>query len=98
MSDYKTENRFKTKKTSNLKRSPNSQYNPIKGKEEKDRRNNMLINAKKNMDEKAQGYIISDERGMQMHYEPKPRFKHGCEAKCRGMGAAIKGGKFEGVF
>jgi hypothetical protein len=34
----------------------------------------MLINAKKNMDEKAQGYIISDERGMQMHYEPKPRF------------------------
>jgi hypothetical protein len=47
MSDYKTQNRFKTKKTSNLKRSPNVQYNPIKGKEEKDRRNNMLINAKK---------------------------------------------------
>jgi hypothetical protein len=81
MSDYKTENKFKTKKTSNVKRSPNSQYNP-----------------KKKMDEKAQGYIISDERGMQMHYEPKPRFKHGGEAKCRGMGAAVKGGKFEGVF
>ena len=48
--------------------------------------------------EKAKGYIISDERGMQMHYEPKPRFKHGGEAKCRGMGAAVKGGKFEGVF
>ena len=72
--------------------------NPPKGYEEKIRRHNMLINAKKNMDEKAQGYIISDERGMQMHYEPKPRFKHGGEAKCRGMGAAVKGGKFEGVF
>jgi hypothetical protein len=75
-----------------------SPANPPKGVEEKNRRNNMLINAKKNMDEKAQGYIISDERGMQMHYEPKPRFKHGGEAKCRGMGAAVKGGKFEGVF
>lgn len=27
-----------------------------------------------------------------------PTMKHGGEAKVRGMGAAIKGGKFEGVF
>ena len=27
--------------------------------------------------EKPQGYIISDQRGMQMHYEPKPRYKNG---------------------
>ena len=75
MSDYKTENKYKTKKSSTPKRTPNTQYQ-----------------------EKPKGYIISDQRGMQMHYEPKPRFKHGGEAKCRGMGAAVKGGKFEGVF
>ena len=86
------------KKKTNKKIVLEKDANPPKGYEEKIRRNNMLINAKKNMDEKAQGYIISDERGMQMHYEPKPRFKHGGEAKSRGMGAAIKGGKFEGVF
>jgi hypothetical protein len=86
------------KKKTNKKILLEKDANPPKGYEEKIRRNNMLINAKKNMDEKAQGYIISDERGMQMHYEPKPRFKHGGEAKSRGMGAAIKGGKFEGVF
>ena len=85
-------------KKTNKKNPFKKDLNPPKGVEEKNRRNNMLINAKKNMDEKAQGYIISDERGMQMHYEPKPRFKHGGEAKCRGMGAAVKGGKFEGVF
>jgi len=28
-------------------------------------------------EEKAKGYIISDQRGMQMHYEPKPRYKEG---------------------
>jgi len=27
-----------------------------------------------------------------------PTMSHGGEAKVRGMGAAIKGGKFEGVF
>jgi hypothetical protein len=27
-----------------------------------------------------------------------PEFSHGGEAKVRGMGCAIKGGKFEGVF
>ena len=27
-----------------------------------------------------------------------PTMKHGGEAKTRGMGCAIKGGKFEGVF
>jgi hypothetical protein len=85
-------------KKTNKKNPFKKDLNPIKGYDEKNKRNNMLINAKKNMDEKAQGYIISDERGMQMHYEPKPRFKHGGEAKSRGMGAAIKGGKFEGVF
>jgi len=85
-------------KKTNKKNPFKKDLDPPKGQEEKQRRHNMLINAKKNMDEKAQGYIISDERGMQMHYEPKPRFKHGGEAKCRGMGAAVKGGKFEGVF
>lgn len=92
-------------KKTNKKNPFKKDLDPPKGQEEKQRRHNMLINAKKNMkdfriqpDEKAQGYIISDERGMQMHYEPKPRFKHGGEAKSRGMGAAIKGGKFEGVF
>jgi hypothetical protein len=29
---------------------------------------------------------------------PVPEFSHGGEAKVRGMGCAIKGGKFEGVF
>jgi len=29
---------------------------------------------------------------------PKRTFSHGGEARVRGMGAAIKGGKFEGVF
>jgi len=29
---------------------------------------------------------------------PVPKFNHGGEAKVRGMGCAIKGGKFEGVF
>ena len=29
---------------------------------------------------------------------PVHEFSHGGEAKVRGMGAAIKGGKFEGVF
>tara|TARA_R110000782_G_scaffold242948_1_gene329481 strand:- start:330 stop:674 length:345 start_codon:yes stop_codon:yes gene_type:complete len=29
---------------------------------------------------------------------PVPKFNHGGEAKVRGMGIAIKGGKFEGVF
>jgi hypothetical protein len=27
--------------------------------------------------DKPKGYIISDQRGMQMHYEPKPRYKNG---------------------
>jgi hypothetical protein len=33
-----------------------------------------------------------------MHYEPKPRFKHGGEAKSRGMGAAIKRWKIRRRF
>lgn len=72
-----------------------SEYNPPKGYEEKIRRHNMLVSAKKKQ-EKPQGYIISDQRGMQLHYEPTPRYKHG--GMCRGTGAAIKGKKFGGVF
>jgi len=33
--------------------------------------------SKPKKEEKAKGYIISDQRGMQMHYEPKPRYKEG---------------------
>ena len=46
--------------------------------------------------EKPEGYIISDQRGMQMHYEPKPRYSTGGMA--RGGGAAIRGKNFKGVF
>jgi len=46
--------------------------------------------------EKAKGYIISDEKGMQMHYEPTPRYSDGGMA--RGTGAAIRGKGFKGVF
>jgi hypothetical protein len=48
-------------KKTNKKNPFKKDLNPIKGYDEKNKRNNMLINAKKNMDEKAQGYIISDE-------------------------------------
>ena len=44
----------------------------------------MLIRAKKNTQK-----IVKP---------PVREFSHGGEAKVRGMGAAIKGGKFEGVF
>ena len=46
--------------------------------------------------EKPKGYIISDEKGMQMHYEPTPRYSDGGMA--RGTGAAIRGKGFKGVF
>ena len=80
-----------------------TEYNPPKGYEEKLRRHNMLVAAKKKADqeeevkqEKPKGYIISDQRGMQMHYEPKPRYSTGGMA--RGGGAAIRGKNFKGVF
>ena len=39
-----------------------------------------------------------DARENQMINRDVPTMKHGGEAKTRGMGCAIKGGKFEGVF
>ena len=51
---------------------------------------------KEKKQEKAKGYIISDEKGMQMHYEPTPRYSDGGMA--RGGGCAIKGKGFKGVF
>ncbi len=39
-----------------------------------------------------------DARENQMINRNVPTMKHGGEAKTRGMGCAIKGGKFEGVF
>ena len=89
----------KTNKKSSLKKD----LDPPKGYEEKLRRHNMLVAAKKKADqeeevkeEKPKGYIISDQRGMQMHYEPKPRYSTGGMA--RGGGAAIRGKNFKGVF
>jgi hypothetical protein len=92
-------------KKTNKKTSSKKDLNPPKGYEEKLRRHNMLVAAKKKADqeeeeevkqEKPKGYIISDQRGMQMHYEPKPRYSTGGMA--RGGGAAVKGTKFKGVF
>ncbi len=71
---------------------------------ELNRRNNMLIRAKKNTQK-----IVKPPASMMMDTttsaygdagrgRPVPEFSHGGEAKVRGMGAAIKGGKFEGVF
>ena len=68
------------------------------------RRNNMLIRAKKNTQK-----IVKPPASMMMDTttsaygdagkgRPVPEFSHGGEAKVRGMGCAIKGGKFEGVF
>ena len=70
---------------------------------ELNRRNNMLIR-KKNTQK-----IVNPPASMMMDTttsaygdagrgRPVPEFSHGGEAKVRGMGAAIKGGKFEGVF
>ena len=39
-----------------------------------------------------------DARENQMINRDVPTMKHGGEAKTRGMGCAIKGGKFQGVF
>jgi hypothetical protein len=46
-------------------------WGPKKAKEGGD------IMVPKKKQEKPQGYIISDQRGMQLHYEPKPRYKNG---------------------
>ena len=71
---------------------------------ELNRRRNMLIRARKKTQE-----IVQPPASMMMDTttsaygdagrgRPVPEFSHGGEAKVRGMGAAIKGGKFEGVF
>lgn len=90
-------------KKTNKKNPFKKDLDPPKGQEEKQRRQNMLVAAKKKADqeeevkqEKPKGYIISDQRGMQMHYEPKPRYSTGGMA--RGGGAAIRGKNFKGVF
>jgi hypothetical protein len=41
---------------------------------------------------------FEDARENAMINRDVPTMKHGGEAKTRGMGCAIKGGKFEGVF
>ena len=105
MSDYKTENKYKTKKTSNVKRSANAQYNPPKGYEEKIRRHNMLVAAKKKMDEQEEPRMMGnpgvvetyeDARENAMINRNVPTLKHG--GMCRGTGIAVKGKKFQGVF
>lgn len=91
-------------KKTNKKNPLKKDLDPPKGQEEKQRRHNMLVAAKKKADpekeevkqEKPKGYIISDQRGMQLHYEPKPRYSTGGMA--RGGGAAIRGKNFKGVF
>lgn len=91
-------------KKTNKKNPFKKDLDPPKGQEEKQRRHNMLVAAKKKADqkeeevkqEKPKGYIISDQRGMQLHYEPKPRYSTGGMA--RGGGAAIRGKNFKGVF
>ena len=71
---------------------------------ELNRRRNMLIRAKKNTQkiEKPSASMMMDTTtsayGDAGRGRPVPEFSHGGEAKVRGMGAAIKGGKFEGVF
>ena len=60
MSDYKTENRYKTKKSSRPGRTVNTQYNPPKGLEEKRRRHNMLVAAKKSEMPKARDMAMGD--------------------------------------
>jgi len=71
---------------------------------ELNRRRNMLIRAKKNTQkiEKPSASMMMDTTtsayGDAGRGTLVPEFSHGGEAKVRGMGAAIKGGKFEGVF
>ncbi len=79
---------------------------------ELNRRRNMLIRAKKNTQKTKPlpgNAIKMPPASMQVDTttsaygdagkgRPVPAFSHGGEAKVRGMGCAIKGGKFEGVF
>ena len=71
-------------------------------RQELNRRNNMLIRAKKNTQkiEKPSASMMMDTTtsayGDAGKGRPVPRFKEG--GYCRGVGAAIKGTKFEGVF
>jgi|DEB0MinimDraft_4_1074332.scaffolds.fasta_scaffold167336_2 hypothetical protein len=53
MSDYKTVNKYKTKKSSKPGRTVNTQYNPPKGQLDEQRRRNMLIRVKRNADSTA---------------------------------------------
>ena len=79
---------------------------------ELNRRRNMLIRAKKNTQKtkplpgnaikmppaSMQVDTTTSAYGDACRGRPVPTFSHGGEAKVRGMGCAIKGGKFEGVF
>jgi hypothetical protein len=71
-------------------------------RQELNRRNNMLIRAKKNTQkiEKPSASMMMDTTtsayGDAGKGRPVPKFKEG--GYCRGVGAAIKGTKFEGVF
>ena len=81
-----------------------SEYNPPKGYEEKLRRHNMLVEAKKKMDEQDPPMMgnpgvvktYEDARENAMLNRNVPTLKHG--GMCRGTGIAVKGKKFQGVF
>jgi hypothetical protein len=81
-----------------------SEYNPPKGYKEKLRRHNMLVAAKKKMDEQDPPMMgnpgvvktYEDARENAMLNRNVPTLKHG--GMCRGSGIAVKGKKFQGVF
>jgi len=81
-----------------------SEYNPPKGYEQKLRRHNMLVSAKKKKDEQEPSMMgnpgvvktYEDARENAMLNRNVPTLKHG--GMCRGTGIAVKGKKFQGVF
>ena len=81
-----------------------TEYNPPKGYEEKLRRHNMLVEAKKKKDEQKPRMMgnpgvvktYEDARENAMLNRNVPTLKHG--GMCRGTGIAVKGKKFQGVF
>ena len=96
-------------KKTNKKISSKKDLNPPKGYEEKIRRNNMLVAAKKKMDEQPTAQpqprmmgnpgvvkTYEDARENAMLNRNVPTLKHG--GMCRGTGIAVKGKKFQGVF
>ena len=101
-----------SKKTPNLRKRKILQSRLDERKLELNRRRNMLIRAKKNTQKTKPlpgNAIKMPPASMQVDTttsaygdagkgRPVPAFSHGGEAKVRGMGCAIKGGKFEGVF